>query len=65
SSIGVTSFHFCVRDVIWWVQFSMVIKKFWYRIVPCGALQQIGYVIAGKIRDRKPSVSVMFTDTAI
>ncbi|RMS84387.1 hypothetical protein ALP59_102793 [Pseudomonas savastanoi] len=24
----------------------MVVKKFGYRIVPCGALQQIGYVIA-------------------
>ncbi|RMM17878.1 hypothetical protein ALQ81_102106 [Pseudomonas syringae pv. pisi] len=32
----------------------MVVKKFGYRIVPCGALQQIGYVIAscsGVVRD--------------
>ncbi|KPZ01588.1 Unknown protein sequence [Pseudomonas tremae] len=27
-----------------WFQCSMVVKKFGYRVVPYGALQQIGYV---------------------
>ncbi|GBH07201.1 AICAR transformylase/IMP cyclohydrolase PurH [Pseudomonas syringae pv. actinidiae] len=46
----------------------MVVKKFGYRIVPYGALQQIGYVIvsrSGVVRDRKPSVRVISTVTAI
>ncbi|KPX89804.1 hypothetical protein ALO63_102812 [Pseudomonas amygdali pv. mori] len=29
----------------------MVVKKFGYRVVPCGALQQIGYVIARCVCD--------------
>ncbi len=46
----------------------MVVKKFGYRVVPCGALQQIGYVTvsrSGVVRDRKPSVRVISTVTAI
>ncbi|EGH36238.1 hypothetical protein PSYJA_47078, partial [Pseudomonas syringae pv. japonica str. M301072] len=34
------------RDGIRWFQCSMVVKKFGYRIVPYGALQQIGYVVS-------------------